>query len=55
MKKKKVPQPPPPPNPQPPNLKEKRSRDFECMLSPPIGCMKFLYSKTVGPGLIPPL
>jgi len=48
---------PPPPNTQ--NLKEKKSRHFECMLSLPIGCMKFLCSKTVHhhfwPGLIPPL
>jgi len=53
----------PPPNPTPPhhtqNLKEKKSRHFDCMLSLPIGCMKFLTSKTVGhhfwPGLIPPI
>jgi hypothetical protein len=33
-------------SPQPPqNLKEKKSRHFECMLSLPIGCMKFLFSK----------
>jgi hypothetical protein len=25
------------------NLKEKESRHFECMLSLPIGCMKFLF------------
>jgi hypothetical protein len=25
--------------------KEKKSRHFECMLSPPIGCMKFLFPK----------
>jgi hypothetical protein len=41
-------------------LKRKiKSRHFECMLSLPIGCMKFLCSKTVGhhfwPGLIPPI
>jgi hypothetical protein len=50
-------------NPPPPtqNLKEKKSRHFECRLSLPIafGCMEFLYSKTVchhfWPGLIPPL
>jgi hypothetical protein len=51
-------------NPLPPynptqNLKEKKSRHFDCMLSLPIGCMKFLTSKTVGrhfwPGLIPPI
>jgi len=31
----------------PPNLKLKRkkSRHFECMLSLPIGCMKFLFPK----------
>jgi hypothetical protein len=29
----------------PPNLKEKKSRHFECMLSLPIGCMKFLFQK----------
>jgi hypothetical protein len=27
------------------NLKEKKSRHFECMLSLPIGCMKFLFPK----------
>jgi len=26
-------------------LKEKKSRHFECMLSLPIGCMKFLFQK----------
>jgi len=31
--------------PPPPNLKEKKSRHFECMLSITIGCMKFLFSK----------
>jgi hypothetical protein len=40
-----------------PNLIEKKSRHFECMLRLPIGCMKFSISKTVGhhvrPGLIP--
>jgi hypothetical protein len=37
----------PPPNPCPtPNLKEKKSRHFECMLSLPIGCMKFLCSSS---------
>ncbi len=35
-------------NPAPSNLKGKRSRHFECVLSLPIGCMKFLCSKTVG-------
>jgi hypothetical protein len=33
----------PPPLPQ--NLKEKESRHFECMLSLPIGYMKFLFPK----------
>jgi hypothetical protein len=28
-----------------PNLKEKKSRHFECMLSLPIGCTKFLFPK----------
>jgi len=48
-------------NPQLPlqNLKEKKPRHFECMLSLLIGCMKFLCSKTVHhhfwPGLIPAL
>jgi hypothetical protein len=28
-----------------PKLKRKKSRHFECMLSLPIGCMKFLFSK----------
>jgi hypothetical protein len=32
----------PPPNQ---NLKEKKSWHFECMLSLPIGCMKFLFPK----------
>jgi hypothetical protein len=33
-------------NPSPTkNFKEKKSRHFECMLSPPIGCMKFLFPK----------
>jgi len=27
------------------NLKEKKSRHFECMLSLPIGCIKFLFPK----------
>jgi hypothetical protein len=27
------------------NLKEKKSRHFECMLSVPIGGMKFLFPK----------
>jgi hypothetical protein len=32
--------------PHPPkNLKEKESRHLECMLSFPIGCMKFLFPK----------
>jgi hypothetical protein len=43
----------------PPNLKEKKSRHFDCMLSLPIGCMNFFTSKTVchhfWPGLIPPI
>jgi hypothetical protein len=33
----------PPPLTQ--NFKEKKWRHFECMLSLPIGCMKFLYPK----------
>ncbi len=38
----------PPPNPCPTqNLKEKKLRHFECMLSLPIGSMKFVCSKTV--------
>jgi len=41
-KKKKI-LPPPPSTPQ--NLKEKKSRHFECMLSLPIDCMKFGFSK----------
>jgi hypothetical protein len=34
-------------NPAPPtqNLKGEKSRHFECMLSLPIGCMKFLFPK----------
>jgi hypothetical protein len=31
--------------PQKKNLKEKKSRHFECMLSLPIDCMKFLFPK----------
>jgi hypothetical protein len=27
------------------NLKEQKSRHFQCMLSLPIGCMKFLFPK----------
>jgi hypothetical protein len=27
------------------NLKEKKSRHFECMLRPPIGCIKFIFPK----------
>jgi hypothetical protein len=27
------------------NLKEKKSRHFECMPSLPIGCMKFLFPR----------
>jgi hypothetical protein len=42
-----------------PQLTRKKSRNFECMLRLPIGCMKFSISKTVShhfrPGLIPPL
>jgi hypothetical protein len=34
----------PPPSP-PGKLKRKKSRHFECMLSLPIGCMKFLFLK----------
>jgi hypothetical protein len=45
MKYKKKPPPPPPPQA---NLKEKKSRHFECMLSLPIGCMKFLFPKLFG-------
>jgi hypothetical protein len=30
-----------------PRLKRKKSRHFECMLSLPIGCMKFFISKIV--------
>jgi hypothetical protein len=58
-KMKKIP-PLPNPNPNPPktppqNLKEKKSGHFECMLSIPIGCMKFLVPKWFAlPGLIPP-
>jgi hypothetical protein len=29
------------------NLKEKKSRHFECMLSLPTGCMKFLFPKLI--------
>jgi hypothetical protein len=29
----------------PTNIKEKKLRHFQCMLSPPIGCMKFLFPK----------
>jgi hypothetical protein len=47
------------PPPHAPKLKRKKSRHFECMLSLPIGYMKFLCSKTVchhfWPGLISPL
>jgi len=59
--KKSAPSPPPHPPTHPPtqNLKEKKSRHFECMLSLLIGCMKFLFSKTLHhhfwPGLILPL
>jgi hypothetical protein len=45
-KLKKSSRPPPPPH-ETQNLKENKSRHFECMLSLPIGCMKFLCSKTV--------
>jgi hypothetical protein len=31
-----------------PKLKRKKSRHFECMLSLPIGCMKFLFPKHLG-------
>jgi hypothetical protein len=34
-----------PSTPRPQNLKEKKSRHFECMLSLPVGCMKFLFPK----------
>jgi len=44
------------------NLKGKKTRHFECMQSLPIGCMKFLFPKTVchhfwliPPIIIPPL
>jgi hypothetical protein len=43
-KKEKI----PPPSPLPPSKKLRRkikSRHFECMLSLPIGCMKFLFPK----------
>jgi len=33
--------------PPPQNLKEKKSRHFECMLSLPTGCMKFLFPKLI--------
>jgi hypothetical protein len=42
-KRKKSLSPPPPPPKK--NLKEKKSMHFECMLSLPIGCMKFLFPK----------
>jgi hypothetical protein len=36
----------PPPSPLPPKFKKKiKSRHFECMVSIPIGCMKFLFPK----------
>jgi len=35
---------PPPPRPHP-KLKINKSRHFECMLSLPIGCIEFLFSK----------
>jgi hypothetical protein len=31
--------------PAPKSFKTKKSRHFECMLSLPIGCMKFLFPK----------
>jgi hypothetical protein len=41
------------------NLRENKSRHFGCMLSLPIGCTKFLWSKAVcqdfGPGLDTPI
>jgi len=37
----------PPPTPKTQNLNEKKSRHFECMLSLPIGCMKFLFQKVM--------
>jgi hypothetical protein len=43
-KKEKNPSPTPPTTPTQ-NLKEKKSRHFECMLSLPIGCIKFLFPK----------
>jgi hypothetical protein len=43
-KRKKIPL-PPPSTPPTQNLKEKKSRHFECLLSLPIGCMKFLIPK----------
>jgi hypothetical protein len=33
------------PPPTTPKLKSKKSRNFDCMLSLLIGCMKFLFSK----------
>jgi hypothetical protein len=42
-KKKKI-LPPPPCRPHP-KFKRKKSRHFECMLSLPIGCIKFLFPK----------
>jgi hypothetical protein len=38
--KKNEKSPPPPPNPK---AQAQKSRQFECMLSLPIGCMKFLF------------
>jgi hypothetical protein len=35
----------PQPAPAPKSFKTKKSRHFECMLSLPIGCMKFLFPK----------
>jgi hypothetical protein len=47
-KKEKRKSPPPPPSLPNPKLKRKKNqRHFECMLNPPIGCMKFLFPKFV--------
>jgi hypothetical protein len=52
-RRKKILSPPPPATPTQ-NLKEKKSRHFECMLSLPIGYIKFLFPKLFitifGPG-----
>jgi hypothetical protein len=33
------------PHPSHPKVKRKQTREFECMMSLPIGCMKFLFPK----------